>query len=266
MILARMKYWLYELRIPILALVLSGTVIIAVTGRWSWVSGHVFPNTTWGLYSKDFFENVLVEAHGMILDLLVIGLVAYLFQRRSERSDLKKQVLRDLEDLRHYRGSDAGYRIYGELRRLSSLGVKKVTIATARINDVSLEGLDLVDSSAQGVVISKSSLRDCAFTGCDFDGAVFLDVRAKRTTFRGAKLVRAKLVGARFKGCDFSGADLTGADFSNADLSSAIFRGANCTRTKFDGAKLRSANFVGATGLSEELSSIAADAKHIKMK
>lgn len=195
MILARMKYWLYELRIPILALVLSGTVIIAVTGRWSWVSGHVFPNTTWGLYSKDFFENVLVEAHGMILDLLVIGLVAYLFQRRSERSDLKKQVLRDLEDLRHYRGSDAGYRIYGELRRLSSLGVKKVTIATARINDVSLEGLDLVDSSAQGVVISKSSLRDCAFTGCDFDGAVFLDVRAKRTTFRGAKLVRAKLVG-----------------------------------------------------------------------
>lgn len=264
--LKRLRSWFTELKIPILALVSTGAVVVVITGFWPVISSHVFPNSTWGLYSQPFFENVLVEAHGMVLDLLVIGLIIYLFQRSRDRADLRDEKLQDIEDLRHYRGEDAGYRIYGELRRLAALGVSEVTIATARMANVSIKGLKLRNSNAQGLVLSKSSLRDCDFSGCDFEGGVFLDVRAKRTSFRAAKLIRAKLAGAQFRGCDFSGADLTGADFSNADLSSAIFRGANCARSKFAGANLRSANFIGAIGLPDDLLTEAADVRHIKLK
>ena len=34
---------------------------IFITGNWNYVSSVVLPNTTWGLYNKDFFENLLIR-------------------------------------------------------------------------------------------------------------------------------------------------------------------------------------------------------------
>lgn len=253
------------MRMPLLALAGVGIAVVCITGFWPVISSYVLPNTVWGLYSKAFFENVLAEAHGMVLDLLVIGTVIYWFQLRRDKTDLKDQTFQNIEDLRHYRGEDAGYRVYGELRRLAGLGVSEVTIATARITNVSIKNLKLRNSNAQGVVFTKSRLSDCDFSGCDFDGGVFIDVRAKRTLFHRARFCRSKLAGAQFKGCDFTGADLRGADFSNADLSSAIFREANCAGARFGGANLRSANFIGATNVPEDMQDVAADVRSIKL-
>ena len=58
---------------------------IFITCNWNYVSSVVLPNTTWGLYNKDFFENLLVEIHGGIFDLLIVGVILYWFDKRRTK-------------------------------------------------------------------------------------------------------------------------------------------------------------------------------------
>jgi hypothetical protein len=101
------------------------SLIVLVTGFWDTVSSTILPNTAWGLYNKDFFENLLVEMHGSIFDLVVVGVILYWFESKREEREKLNRAKEELETLKYYYGVDLSYRYYGALRYLLSLGLTK---------------------------------------------------------------------------------------------------------------------------------------------
>jgi uncharacterized protein YjbI with pentapeptide repeats len=237
------------MRLPLTALAVFSLLVALVTGYWPEIAGHVLPNTRWGLYSRDFFENVLVEAHGAIVDLLVVGVVLYWFEQRKDASKSIERHREALADLRFYRGSDASYRVLGEVKRLLELGVPTLQLSEATLSELEITGLTFTKTDFHAANLANTRLSRTTFHDCDCDAIILVGARLKHVTLKKVRLRRAKLQDASLNGCDFSSCEIESSDFTNADLRSAIFKNVDCAGVSFKGADLRSANFVGAKNL-----------------
>lgn len=260
---------------PILVFLFFSGIVIIITGCWNWISSVIFPNQTWGLYSKTFFEGVLSNAHGTIIDLFVIGLVLFWFeQRRSAREEAQResrQIAKEQErlsitrendvkrnreslaDLRFYRAPDAPYRALGAIRRLVSLGETGLEISEIDLSNFEIKNLTISKSDLHATIFKNSRISNLHLEECRCEAAIFIDAKLKGTTFTNSNLHRAKFHGASLKGMDFTTCDITWADFNNSNLSSANFKGLDCKGASFVGAQLRSANFIGAKNVPKEV-------------
>lgn len=154
----------HTMRIPIIAVLVFAAVSILITGFWDEISEVVLPRTTWGLYSKSFFENVLVEAHGAVLDMFIVGVILYWFEQQRDRKSQIRAQEEILADLRLYRAADAPYRVLGTIRRLIALGKNGL-----QISEMTLSGLDIADTK---------------LLGCNLHATVFTDSRIKHVSNR----------------------------------------------------------------------------------
>ena len=245
-------------------LFLLAIILILVTGNWAWVSSHVFPSTTWGLYSKTFFENVLVGAHGSILDLVVVGLLLFYFDQRRSRQNERKRLEEALLDLQMYRAPDSSYRVLGTIRRLLSLGVRKLHLSETQLNNLKVADILLTHSNCHAIVFTDSLLVGVRLEHCECDAAIFAGATLDHVEFQHCSFRRAKFHGARLNGIDFRTCEIQGADFTNASLRSANFRGVDCKGVTLKNADLRSANFIDAKNLDPATFSSARTIKDLK--
>lgn len=265
----RLLKWLQQLSAaqmvgPTLILLAVGLIVILITGFWPSVVANTLDQTTWGLYSREFFENVLVEAHGAIIDLFVVSIVLYWFEKRREAADTIKSHTNTLSDLKFYRGPDASYRILGQIKRLLELGVASFQLPEAALDNVEISDITLKDSNLRAANFSNTTLTRVVFENCACDAAVFTGARFRNVTLRNVKLRRVNFQDANLNGCDFTGSEIQRANFTNADLRSAIFRGVDCQGVKFKNADLRSANFMGALNLDPDALREAKSTKYIQ--
>lgn len=254
------------MKLPLIVLLVFSLLVIVITGCWDFVSATIFPHTTWGLYSKDFFENVLVEAHGMMLDIAVLGVVVLWFEKRGASIQLVAQNKKAIAYLKFYRGVDASFRVYQAIRTLQDVKCKTIDLPNANLTDLQIQELNLEKSNLQNCNFSRSILEKCEFIDCEADAALFIDAKLKQTRFIRTKLRRAKFINAKLNGCDFSNAEITNADFTKADLRSAIFKGVDCKGIKFDQADLTAANFIGALNLTPQQLASARTYKNVKLQ
>jgi hypothetical protein len=101
--------------ISVLAFLVSTIVVIALTIKFS-------------EYNAPFFQNILVEAHGMLFDILVIGIFILWLNKRGEKRLENKRYQEEIDDTRGWESAEASYRIAGNIRRLSQNGSKKIDI------------------------------------------------------------------------------------------------------------------------------------------
>jgi hypothetical protein len=146
------------MRTPITVLTIFSIIIILATGFWPYLSSSILPNTTWGLYTKSFFENVLVGAHGTVIDLFLVGIVLFWFERRtekreriakenSERSAAISRHKETLADLRFYKGSDGSHRTLSTIKRLLALGATDFPCFEANLQGMHVENIKLKDTN-----------------------------------------------------------------------------------------------------------------------
>jgi uncharacterized protein YjbI with pentapeptide repeats len=252
------------MRIPVIGLLVLTFVCVLITGFWDTISTTVFPNTSWGLYSREFFENVLVEAHGAVIDLLFVGVVLYWFERRRDYHESVAQLQEDLTDLRLYRAPDAPYRTLGTIRRLLNLKVNALHLSELNLDHVEVRDLHLVDCELHATKFIDSKLHNVRFDRCKCDAAIFAGASLEHVHMTDCSLRRAKFQNATLKGMDFRSCQLQVADFTNANLRSADFRGVDCKGISFRDADLRSANFIGATNLDAGALAAARNIKSLK--
>ncbi len=69
-------------------------------------------------YDGDFMENVLVEAHGMLFDILDIGVLILFLNKLVEKQMESQRYLDEIDDFRGWESEEASYRIASNLRRL----------------------------------------------------------------------------------------------------------------------------------------------------
>lgn len=228
-------------------------VTILITGFWGTVSELILPNSTWGLYNKSFFENLLVEMHGGVIDLLIVGVILYWFDIQRTKKDTKEQAENNLANLEYYAGPDAPFKYYQALRYLASLQVFEVKIQNANLRNLQIKELKLTNSQLSGINFSGSTLKKVNLQNCKLQGAQFIDSKLKQCMIKDSNLERSKFINAELKGMNFEGCDIQGTTFKNCQLQSAIFKGVDCKNVSFKGSNLRSANFRGATNITKEM-------------
>ena len=166
-------------------------------------------------YNDIFIRDVLVEAHGMLFDILIIGTFIFalheLVEKRHERKSKIKRWQEEIDDYRGWDEKEAMIKIVGNIKRLNRNGITKI------------------------------NLLSCYLRGADLNGA----------DFRGADLSAAVLSWADLDEADLNGADLNGADLSEADLSEANLNGADLSVVDFNGADLRGTKKITIEQLSE---------------
>ncbi|TVM01205.1 MAG: hypothetical protein CV087_11180 [Candidatus Brocadia sp. WS118] len=191
-------------------------------------------------YDPEFLKNVLVEAHGMLFDILVIGILILWLNRRGEKEfERKRNIQRYQEEIEDYLGWDekeAMYRIVGNIRRLNRLEVGDINLQGAYLEGADLWGVYLRQANLQEANLREAALQKADIQEAVLEGATLVEANLRRTNLAEANLYNANLYGAHLKGANLRGAnleiaDLTKADFSGTNLKSAYFWGTELQET-----------------------------------
>jgi hypothetical protein len=135
-----------------------------------------------------FWVNVLAEAHGVLLDLLLFGCLLLWFDQKAERRRQIQQYKNAIDDFLGWETEEAMYRIAGNIRRLNREGASPVTLKDAYLAEADLKDASLSEVSLNGATLTGADLQDADLSGSYLGNA----------DLSGADLHRADLSGAHF--------------------------------------------------------------------
>lgn len=240
-------------------------IVFLITALWGTVSESVFPNTRLGLYDRSFWENFLVEMHGIVFELSIVGvLIIWLDTKRNRNNDIER-LKEDLEDYSNLDFPEINVKKLGHIKRLNQYGIKDLDVQNLVLNDLNVkgvraEGASLIALEVKGGFITNSIFKLMKMRSSDFQRS-----RIKNTKFEGCDLLKSKFVRSKCKGIDFSGSCLERADFTDADLLSATFKGCNVREVIFEGANLKHATFQESIHLTAEILVKAKNLDYVKV-
>lgn len=223
--------WLAEkpIRFYWLAIILSSSIIIPL-----------------GIKNKiGYSSDVLVEAHGLLFDLIVFGILLTSYEAiknaLQKDEDDKSAIDRyneEIDDFRDWNSQEAKIRVRGNIRRSNKLGNTKFDLFSINLSLIEL----------RKVRLTGSSLTDTIFSGCNLENSYFDDTTSTSAKFIGKNtfLLNANFQRAELQYVEFTEAYLNGADFKNSRLSSIDFRRADLRNTKWNNAYFYDPNLAGA--------------------
>lgn len=183
-----------------------------------------------------FYMQVLAEAHGMIFDITIIGMLLVWLNKNGEKRLRIKTYKDEIDDFRLWESEEAAFRTVGNIKRLNrhkiyNLNLVECFLAKTNLNYVVLEGSNLNNAN-----LSYSKLIECNLQ----------NARLNQTNLEYANLNQAKLKNAYASGANFRSAFLIKADFEKAFLIKADFGDAHLMETNLNGTYLNGANFDNA--------------------
>lgn len=199
---------------------------------------------------RGFFREVMAEAHGMLFDIAIIGILIYWLNANGEKQLRIRMYKDEIEDFRNWESQEAAFRTVGNIKRLNRHNITELELVNCHLPKTNLSHVSLVNSNLNSANFSHCNAIECDFTG----------VRANQTKFENAKMNQAIFENAYASGANFKDAFLIKANFKNAFLIKANFTNAflmeadltNChlTGAIFDEASLYKANLRGVEGLT----------------
>lgn len=204
-----------------------------------------------------FIQQVLAEAHGMIFDIAVIGILIFWLNQNGEIRRRIRTYKDEIDDFRLWESEEAAFRTVGNIKRLNRHKIHEINLVNCHLPRTNLNYANLAGSNANSANISQSSLIESNLE----------NARLNQTNFENSNLNQANLTGAYASGANFKDAFLIKAHFENAFLIKANFNNAflmeanlqNCylMGADFENASLYKADLRGAKGLTvEQLSKV----------
>lgn len=202
--------------------------------------------------SKTFYTSLLAEAHGMLFDLAIIGILLYWLNQNGITRQRIRTYKDEIDDFRLWESEEAAFRTVGNIKRLNR----------HNIYEINLVNVHLIKTNLNYVVLKNSNLNNANLTSAKLIESNLENTRLNQTIFENANLNQIRLVNAYASGAIFrdaflikanlSKAFLIKADFRNAFLMEANLSGAYLTGADFENANLYKADFRGAIGLTVE--------------
>jgi len=202
--------------------------------------------------THDFLVNVLAEAHGMIFDIAVIGILIFWLNQVGQKKQRIRAYRDEIEDFRLWESEEAAFRTVGNIKRLNrhkiyGLDLVNCYLVRTNLNYVILKGANLNNANVSNSFLIQTNLEEARLNRTNFENSNLNQVNLKGAyasgaNFRDAYLIKSNL----FK------AYLIKTDFNNAFLMESDLRGSNLTGANFDLANLYKADFRGAFGLTIE--------------
>jgi uncharacterized protein YjbI with pentapeptide repeats len=200
--------------------------------------------------THNFYVNILSELHGMIFDLLVIGILIVWLNEMGQKRQLVRSYKDEIDDFRIWESEEAAYRTVGNIKRLNRYHVYNIDLVNCYLSRTNLSYVILKGANLNNVNASNSNLIEVNLEGA----------RLNRTNFENSNLNQSNLTGAYASGTNFKdaymikaillNAFLIKADFRNAFLMEANLNGANLTGANLDNANLYKADLRNTVGLS----------------
>lgn len=204
-----------------------------------------------------FIAQILAEAHGMIFDIAVIGILIFWLNQNGEIRQRIRTYKDEIDDFRLWESEEAAFRTVGNIKRLNRHKIHDINLVNCYLPRTNLNYANLAGSNLNSSNVSQSSLIE----------ANLENARLNQTNFENSNLNQANLQGAYASGANFKDAFLIKTQFENAFLIKANFNNAflmeanlrNCyvMGADFENASLYKADLRGAKGLSvEQLSKV----------
>lgn len=162
------------------------------------------------IINKIEFKDVLIEANGLIFDLIIFGILLTTYEIVREKKDKIQRYKEELDDYRGWAEDEAAYRVAGLIKRLYNEGINYVEVSNLNLAGCHPDLFKkIVKNSAKNhpktywkVNLRSADLRDTdlffiTFIKSDLSGTNLqcLDLR-KTCFFNGCNLIAAKLDGA----------------------------------------------------------------------
>lgn len=207
---------------------------------------------SWKYYGDAYGAQILVEAHGMLFDIAIIGILLYWLNQKGEIRQRIRSYLNEIDDFRLWHSEEAAFRTVGNIRRLNKENIHDINLANFRLQNTNISYVNLT-----GANLNSANISNCTLVEINLAGA-----RMNQTNFENSNLNGANLKGAYASGSNFQDAYLIKTDLENAFLIKVNFKNAylmeaNLSNSYLMGADLENANLYkanlrGAKGLTGE--------------
>lgn len=195
---------------------------------------------------KNFWAQILAEAHGMIFDIAVIGILLYWLNQNGEMRQRIRTYKDEIDDFRLWESEEAAFRTVGNIKRLNRHKIHEINLvnchlARTNLNYVNLNGSNLnstnlvnaslIETNLENTRLNQTNLENANLNqanlkGAYASGANFKDAFLIKTQFENAFLIKTNFKNAFLMEANLQNSYLMGADFENASLYKADLRGA----------------------------------------
>lgn len=215
---------------------------ILVTIYLSWYIS-TFSESDWNAY----ISNIHVELAGAFFDIVLFGILFYIFQFIFQKKEKIIQLSEQLDDFRDWDEKEAGYRVIGILKRLHKLGVDNVNLSRCHLN-----GINIISDNGRIFVFDfkKSDLTDVTFTDIILNNANFNRVHGNLVTdyadyFNDPRTIftNCDLRYSSFSHNSFYSFNFIGTKFKNSNFEDALFDFAQFRKCIFDDVKFNNVVF-----------------------
>lgn len=196
---------------------------------------------------ETFYPQILAEAHGMLFDIAVIGILIFWLNYRGERRQRIRTYLDEIDDFRLWESEESAFRTAGNIKRLNRHKIYNLNLADSHIARTNLNYIKLIDANLNLANLSNSLMI----------GAILERSRLNQTDFEDTNLNRASLVGAYANGANFKNAFLINANFENTYLIKANFENAVMMEADFKGSDMSGANFKNCNLFKADLRNVS---------
>lgn len=173
-----------------------------------------------------FKENLLVEAHGIIVEIILLGLLLAIFQYYRRIWESEKSAYDTIDNYRPWQSGGATVMIKEKIFQLQELKKYKLNL-----NFCFLENIDL----------SNYNLNESSFIGTKFNASIFVGSNLLKTFFNGAILTNCNFTNSIATSSNFEFCNFYKSNFYNANFSKCFMACANLSYTKLIGANFESA-------------------------
>ncbi len=199
-----------------------------------------------------FYAQVLAEAHGMLFDIAIIGILIFWLNKKGEERLRIKTYKDEIDDFRLWESNEAAFRTVGNIKRLNrhkiheidlvncylaKTNLNYVNLKESNLNNADLSSANLIQSNLESARLNQTNLENCNMNQANLRHAF-----ANGTNFTDACLIKA----------DLESAFLIKANFKSAFLMEANLKGSYLSEANFEGANLYKADFRNAVGLTIE--------------
>lgn len=208
----------------------------------------IIDSLTGDLFNLSFWNNVLVEAHGMLMDIVLFGIILTLYERLTDKHREIERLHEEIDDYRGWNEPEAMYRIVGCIKRLNKKGVTDINLTDCFLNGANLRGVNfngaiLIGLDFRGADLSYANLEKSDLSNANLEGVKLISTNLKdatllSTNLNGANLDKAKLQGANLSFAKLQETSLDTTNLNDSILYSADLNGARLWGTRLERAKI----------------------------
>lgn len=191
------------------------------------------------------WHNILVEAHGLIFDLLIFGLLWTVFEFYKSKKEKIKSLTDEINDLIQLKTEEARVGIISKMNSLYDLGVSKFYISGAFLKNGSLQEMDLTDSVMVLINFENGSFIRSTLKNVDLRASYLKNVYFTDADLENAKLSKSNLTKSKFTVTNFNNSDLTDCDLDEAEFAGCSYENANFTGVKLTNVLVDNKNWFG---------------------